>query len=216
MQSALDAALGTSDGLKWFNMLYLQVTQRVYGGPVTQTWNDPAWLEGLDVVFANRYFAALCGYLQHEPVASSWQALFESRTAPGIERIQFALAGMNAHINYDLALALLDTDTAMNIPPGTSSPEHGDFENVNTLLEVELPQALAFLASGILGQAAQDSGHIGQLLAIWSVSEARDFAWSFCDIIRPLNEIARAAVVASQDQITGVLGRSLLRPIVIT
>ena len=34
-----------------------------------------------------------------------------------MDRIQFALAGMNAHINHDLALALLTTDAQRNVVP---------------------------------------------------------------------------------------------------
>ena len=39
-------------------------------------------------------------------------------------RIQFALAGMNAHINHDLALALIETNKEFGIEPGLASPEH--------------------------------------------------------------------------------------------
>ena len=36
--------------------------------------------------------------------------MLSARFTAGIDRIQFALAGMNAHINHDLSLALLATD----------------------------------------------------------------------------------------------------------
>ena len=121
-----------------------------------------------------------------------------------------ALAGMNAHINHDLALALLQTDAETNLAPLENSPEHDDFEQVNGILEAVLPQALTFLATGIVGEAAQDTGKIGRLLAIWSVRAARDLAWDFAGILRPLEGGARSAALAAQDRITGALGRSLL------
>jgi len=37
-------------------------------------------------------------------VPSSWNAMLRARFTAGIDRIQFALAGMNAHINHDLSL----------------------------------------------------------------------------------------------------------------
>ena len=124
----------------------------------------PAWLTRLDVVFAQFYFTAILNWLNDPAnVPSSWKALFEARFRPGIERIQFALAGMNAHINHDLALALLQTDAELNLTPGKTSPEYDDFERVNGILEAVLPQALQFLASGILGELAQDSGKIGRV-----------------------------------------------------
>ena len=174
-------------------------------------WEDPLWLTRLDVVFAQLYFNAIADWLQHSAsVPDSWKALFESRFTDGIDRIQFALAGMNAHINHDLALALLQIDTEMNLSPLKDSPEHDDFENVNGLLEAVLPQALRYLATGIFGEAAQDTGKIGRFLAIWNVRAARDLAWDVSDSLRPLSGIARDAALAAQDQLTGVLGRSLL------
>ena len=209
---AVDNLLAGKDGLKWFNLLYLQVTQQVDGNPPAGGWEDPAWLTRLDVVFAGFYFRAIAGWLQgSSDIASSWKALFEARFASGIDRIQFALAGMNAHINHDLALALLETDSELNLVPGLNSPEHDDFERVNGLLETELPQGLTFLATGILGELAQDTGKIGRLLAIWNVRAARDLAWDFADHLRALDGIARAAALAAQDQLTGVIGRSLLQ-----
>jgi hypothetical protein len=134
----------------------------------------------------------------------------EARFRPGIERIQFALSGMNAHINHDLSLALLQTNTELNMNPGKTSPEYDDFELVNGILEAVLPQALEFLAAGILGELAQDTGKIGSLLAIWNVRAARDLAWDFADHLRCLTGVARDSALTAQDQITGALGRSLL------
>jgi hypothetical protein len=211
LMQRIDGALSNGDGLKWFNLLYMKVTQQVDSSPPPGGWEDSAWLTRLDVVFARFYFTAILnGSNNPANVPSSWQALFEARFRPGIERIQFALAGMNAHINHDLALALLQTDTELNLLPGKTSPEHDDFERVNGILEAVLPQALEFLATGILGELAQDTGKIGRLLAMLNVRAARDLAWDFADHLRFLTGIARSSALAAQDQLTGALGRSLL------
>lgn len=206
---SIDGVLPSGDGLKWFNLLYLMVTRQVNAPPAG--WKAPAWIEHLDVVFAHFYFSAITDWIQNAAsVPSSWQALFESRFKTGIDRIQFALAGMNAHINHDLALALLQTDADMNLTPLDNGPEHDDYENVNALLETVLPQALTFLATGILGEAAQDTGKIGRYLAIWNVRVARDAAWDFANYLRPLDPSVRDVAVALADRTTGALGRSLL------
>ena len=211
LMQRIDGALSNGDGLKWFNLLYMKVTQQVDSSPPPGGWEDSAWLTRLDVVFARFYFAAILnGFNNPASVPSSWQALFEARFRPDLERIQFALAGMNAHINHDLALALLQTDTELNLLPGKTSPEHDDFERVNGILEAVLPQALEFLATGILGELAQDTGKIGRLLAMLNVRAARDLAWDFADHLRFLTGIARSSALAAQDQLTGALGRSLL------
>ena len=210
---AIDRLLPGNDGLKWFNLLYLNVTQQVQNQPSASGWQDPAWLGRLDVVFARLYFNALTGWLQGAGnVPASWKVLLKSRFAHNVDRIQFALAGMNAHINHDLALALLQTDADMKVIPHLGSPQHNDYERVNSLLESVLPTALQFLATGILGELAQDTGKIGRLLAIWNVSAARDLAWEFAHHLRSLPNLNRTLALAAQDQITGVLGRSLLLP----
>ncbi|HEY4903327.1 MAG TPA: DUF5995 family protein [Candidatus Sulfotelmatobacter sp.] len=213
MMQKIDQLLPGNDGLKWFNLLYLMVTQKVDGQP-SSAWQDAAWLTRLDVVFANLYFSAVAGFLgQTGSTPSSWQALFESRYKAGVDRIQFALAGMNAHINHDLALALIQTDNELQLTPGLNSPEHNDYESVNTLLKVALPTALQFLATGIVGELAQDTGKIGRFLAIWDIKVARDLAWNFADHLRGLNGLSRTLALTAQDQLTGVIGRSLLLPV---
>ncbi len=57
--TAIDAALPPSDGVKWFNRLYLEMTQQVETAMVGRHFDAPGYLEALDVVFARRYFAAL-------------------------------------------------------------------------------------------------------------------------------------------------------------
>src|ERR1700685_247101 len=206
----IDQLLPGDDGLKWFNLLYLMVTQKVDGQP-SGAWKDAAWLTRLDVVFANLYFSAVAGFLgQTGSTPSSWQALFESRYKTGIDRIQFALAGMNAHINHDLALALIETDSQMNVAPSYDSPQHVDYETVNGLLKTVMPAELQMLATDVLGQLAQDTGKIGRLLAFWDVCKARDLAWDFADHLRGLNALTRPVAIGAQDQVTGVLGRAIL------
>ena len=118
---------------------------------------------------------------------------------------------MNAHINHDLALALLQTNSELNLVPMKGGPEHQDFENVNSVLEQVLPQALHVLAQGgPIGQIAQDTGRVGQLLAIWNVRQARDLAWDFADHLRPLGPLRRQLALLAQDKLTGVISRSLL------
>jgi hypothetical protein len=213
MQS-IDGLLPSNDGLKWFNKLYLMVTQEIDGQPPQTSWEDPAWLVRLDVVFASFYFSAIAGALgQNANTASSWDALFEARNRAGVDRIQFALAGMNAHINHDLALALLQTDGEMHLTPALQSPEHNDYQRVNVLLEQEMPVALKFLATGIVGELAQDTGMIGRLLAIWDIRVARDMAWSFADHLRSLEGVSRDLALDAQDKLAGVIGRSLLLPV---
>src|SRR5579863_4297204 len=98
----IEAACVDADGLKWFNWLYLQVTRAVEARIASGGFTDPAWLAQLDVQFANLYFSALKSWLSDTTAPECWQVLFNSRSEGMIARIQFALAGINAHINHDL------------------------------------------------------------------------------------------------------------------
>jgi hypothetical protein len=136
--------------------------------------------------------------------------MLSARFTPGIDRIQFALAGMNAHINHDLSLALLATDQQRNVEPDVANPQHVDYEAVNGLLKTVMPSALQMLAKGVLGQMAQDTGKIGRILAFWNICSARDLAWEFADHLRGSEEVTRQVALAAQDQMTGALGRAIL------
>jgi hypothetical protein len=206
----IDALLPKSDGLKWFNRLYLMVTDSVRNQPQA-AWKRPEWLATLDVDFANFYFEAVRAHVGGQGKApKAWNALFEARQRREIDPIQFAIAGMNAHINRDLALTLLKVNAKFRVIPEEVSAEHDDFTRVNILLNNLLPTALAQLNDGDLGRLAEKTGKIGRVLAMWNVKSAREFAWDFGSHLQDLNAIRRFAAVTMQDRFTGVLGRSLL------
>ena len=209
MQS-IDGRLPANDGLRWFNRLYLMVTQQVYGSTSSGTWQNPAWLSHLDVVFAGLYFDALRDFAAGRDAPSAWSAVFAARFTAGIDRIQFALAGMNAHINHDLSLALLKTDGDLNLIPSEDGPEHHDYHTVNALLNDTMPTALNMLAGDSLGLLAEDTGKVGRLLAFWNISRARDLAWDFADHLRDLSGATRETALCVQDTMTGALGRAIL------
>jgi len=207
---SIDAVLANNDGLKWFNRLYLMVTDQVNVRPPGGAWQNPSWLEHLDVVFARFYFTALVDFLARHAVPAAWSALSEERFNTGIDRIQFALAGMNAHINHDLALALLRTNADLNAVPAQDGPEHRDYEAVNDLLNNLMPSVLTMLATDALGLLAQDTGKMGRILAYWNICRARDLAWDFADHLSNLSGIAYDAALSMQDTMTGALGRAIL------
>jgi hypothetical protein len=206
----IDGLLGNDDGLKWFNRLYLMVTQEVDLQPPAGGWQDATWLMELDVVFAEFYFRAVAMALNEEAeTPGSWMALMETRHQTA-DRIQFALAGMNAHINHDLALALLATDAQMGIVSANHGPQRVDYEAVNGLLNIVMPQALTMLAGDVLGMLAEDTGKVGRLLAFWNLCKARELAWDFAGHLRGLQGMARTAALNTQAQMTGVVGRAIL------
>jgi hypothetical protein len=207
----IDGTLADDDGLKWFNRLYMMVTTQVDLNPPGGAWKDPVWLLALDVIFANLYLDALSGYLEgRNTVPGSWRALLDARHTPGIDRIQFALAGMNAHINRDLSFALMKTNAKCKVSPAPVSPQWQDYDSVNNLLNTLIPSTLNMLATDTLGVLAQSTGKIGRLLAFWDICKARNLAWQFAGHLGGLTQPGQIIALASQDQLTGVIGREIL------
>ncbi len=212
---AIQAALPNSDGVNCFNELYLSVTLAVTA-QLAKAWafEDPAWMERLDICFANLYFAALAR-AQKQGVGAApaaWQPLLQSRATAGIARIQFALAGMNAHINRDLVAALLAMYAADGKAPGLNSARFRDYNRVNQILErVETQKRPALLA----GTPLAKGGHFAPLedvLAMWSVTAARQAAWDHSQALWRLR-MARPLQRASFDALDGlteVAGKGLL------
>ena len=67
---------------------------------------------------------------------SAWRPLFECRRQRGIRAIQFALAGMNAHINRDLPEGIvMSYQGCGRRTRGRAARRHADFDKVNDLLE---------------------------------------------------------------------------------
>jgi len=207
---SIDALLPENDGLKWFNRMYLMVTDDVNAKPPGGLWKNPVWLERLDVVFAGFYFDALADFLSGRTTAASWRTLFDARFTPGIDRIQFAVAGMNAHINHDLALALVRTAADLKMVPAEDGPEHADYQSVNVILNRLMPTVLHMLATDALGYIAQDTGKIGRILAYWNICRARDLAWNFASHLRNLSGLAHDTALEMQDALSGALGRAIL------
>jgi hypothetical protein len=211
----IDAALPNNDGLKWFNLLYLKVTEGVRGRPPAEGWKDPAWLERLDVVFAGFYFAAIAAWEESpDKIARCWFPLFASRQRPNIKRLQFALAGMNAHINHDLAIAVVQTGKERDIVPRRGSPQYRDFDRVNSILEVVEGEVKQYIATGIIGEIDQRLGEIDDVLAMWKVRKARETAWLNAEIIWRLESAPVATAdddfLLNLDRLVGLASRGFL------
>jgi hypothetical protein len=206
--------LDVSDGVSRFNHLYLEVTQAVDTGAQTAAFEDPAFLKALDVSFAGLYFDALDAASAGSPLPRCWAPLFEARSDPHIAPIQFALAGMNAHINHDLALALVATCAGEGITLDTGSAAHRDFVKVNAILATVEAQVKADYLTGLAGVADEVLGRIDDVVAIWSVAEARNAAWTHAQMLWVIRGDA-GLTRAFEDALDGTIGfasRGLLVP----
>lgn len=174
---AVDAALAATDGVACFNRMYLEVTRAVNDQMQQGLFGDPVFLASLDTVFAGLYFAAIDamdGPLTAVPVA--WRPLVAARAVVGIEPIQFALAGMNAHINHDLPLAVVATCTQLGTVPAAGT-HHEDYQRVNTLLDAAEQSVRESFESAQVVTLDQHVAAVTNVIANWSINSAREVAW---------------------------------------
>jgi uncharacterized protein DUF5995 len=214
VMTAIDAALPDDDGLKWFNRLYLRVTASVRKAVEEATFRDPAFLAALDVIFANLYFAALSADADGGPGApAAWRPLLEARHQHGIARIQFALAGMNAHINRDLPEGIVRTFTALGGNPLTDRGRRQDFDSINALLERVEQEIRTDFSVGLVAVIDELGHDVDDAVAMWKVRSARAAAWTNAKVMWALRDIPvlHDEFFARLDGLTGLAGRGLLR-----
>ncbi|MER7580941.1 DUF5995 family protein [Kitasatospora sp. NPDC097691] len=172
----IDAELDRHDGVACFNRVYLKVTKLVKEHVTAGTFKDPAFLERMDVIFAGHYLKNVDAAKAGRPVELPWQPLFEARGNRVVWPIQFALAGMNAHINHDLALAVVETCKERNTAPEVP-PVHEDYEKVNDLLASVEAEIRAEFELQIVKVATAPAEQLKHAVSAFSMSSAREVAW---------------------------------------
>jgi hypothetical protein len=216
LMAAIDETLPDGDGLKWFNRLYLRVTVAVRDALAQHgPYEDPTFIEHLDIVFGNLYFeAAAAGHRQAQSCPPAWRPVFEARDWPRA-RLQHALAGMNAHINRDLPLGIVETFEALGGRPSRAPRRRRDYDRVDDLLERVEAEVRAEFAVGVLGVLDRLAGTRDQMAAMWSIRKARAAAWTNAEVLWSLRRTPtlRDRYVERLDSFTGFAGRGLLAEI---
>jgi hypothetical protein len=179
----IDGALPRKDGVAYFNRLYLQVTKAVQAATAGVTFADPAFAERLDVVFAGLYFAAEATLGTGAMCPIAWRPLIEERSADRAP-IQFAIVGMNAHINHDLPIAVVQTCKELGVAPEDGSPQHADYQRINAILAGVEGQVAGWFETGLIADIVDVTpAGVDNALAMWSITDARDLAWSHAGVL---------------------------------
>ncbi|MGN6723205.1 MAG: DUF5995 family protein [Marmoricola sp.] len=211
----IDAALPADDGVAVFNRMYLTVTEAIAAILAKPAGNaaflNPAVMADLDVTFANLWLAAYDAGAAGQTVPTEWRPLFELRNQ-GRLPVQYAIAGMNTHIEHDLPVAVVTTCLAHKVEPGDL---HHDYEAINAVLaQVEAPIRQSFL-----DELERDVDHVvgpvAHLISTWDIDKAREIAWvtaeTLCELRRV--EFLRDRFLDGLADTVGMTTRALLTPI---
>ncbi len=211
----IDQTCDDGDGLKWFNRLYLQVTEAVQDRVTAGGFNDPVWLRELDVQFGELFFNSLRAVLQGTPCPRCWSASFNVRNDTRIARIQFALAGVNAHINHDLPEALVSAARVTSHVPSRTSVQHQDYVALNATLDSLVEEAKRTLNVRLLGERLPAASHVDDTVAAWGITAARAQAWNASEVLWAFrgSPTQTSLVMDSLDSLASVISQTLLVPV---
>ena len=209
----LDGDDGPDDGLWQFNRMYLQVTELVAARLQEGYFRNEAFMTRLDIVFAHLYLDTRRADAEARPIAPCWQPLFASRAQP-LAPIQFALAGMNAHINHDLPVAVVSTCGQLGLSP--SSPGvHADYAKVTGLLAEVHEQVRQSFLNGIELSVDHELSPLLTLVGSWSIGRAREAAWVNSEVLWHLRRspVLEAEFRTNLSRTVGLASRTLLVPV---
>ena len=102
-------------------------------------FDDGPRMEQLDVAFARRYFNALNAYFypdEHQGPTLPWKVAFVGDQDDQAIILQHMMAGLNAHITFDLGLAVVQ------IAGNSLDSLENDYNRVNALLCSQIPGIL--------------------------------------------------------------------------
>lgn len=214
LENIIKTAEQENDRLGYFAALYHKVTCKVKEDLDNGLFENGPRLAGLDVVFANRYLFAWSEWKKDKKsglVSNSWKTAFQNAERSSCVVLQHLLLGMNAHINYDLGIAV----TELAIAGNNFNDLRKDYNAINNVLASltygvinKLNMVSPFLS--LLGFTGTSSN---SMLVQFSLTNARDGAWLFAvDLFELRTDQAKyAELILKRDNEMSDLGQLLVK-----
>ncbi|HEX8818670.1 MAG TPA: DUF5995 family protein [Archangium sp.] len=184
MREKLSALYAAGDNraifLRAYHVMTTQVNAAVHGGNddfATPIFFDPGWVDRLAGRFARLYFQSL-----QEPVCDAWTKAHEQASQRRSSVVQNMLLGINAHINFDLALGIHEVlqEEGDASDPELMARRKFDHDQMNNVLMRCNPKIQEVLAREFGGGARLFSGLFGmldELLTVAGLRYYRDRVW---------------------------------------
>jgi hypothetical protein len=190
---------------------YLEITRAIARHLAAGGFLDPEWSRRYLIHFANLYRIALLRYESGEVAAvpKSWRLAFgAARSDTGLV-IQHLVLGINAHINHDLPLALVE----IGIDPDRAI-RYQDHVTVNQVLEgatAGMKHRVGELYAPVLYRLDRIAGRLDDDITNFSIPRAREHAWTFAVALTAArNEEDRALLHRALDEQAAVMARLVL------
>ncbi len=109
MQTLAQEFDSTNDRRAIFLNCYTMMTENMHAAIQAQEFRDRDWMQNFVIRFADYYFDALHAYeMGKTSIPAVWTRAHDAAHKPGTHVLQLLLLGINAHINFDLVLTLVD------------------------------------------------------------------------------------------------------------
>jgi hypothetical protein len=187
MQLMVDRWQTTADARAIFLNCYLLMTRNMIKAVEAGEFYDATWVSELLHRFAEFYFDALVLYEQDPDAAPSvWRITHQAAAQHELLTIQNLMLGVNAHINYDLVLAVVEMleHEWPTLTPNQRHQRYADHRHVNEVIartinsvqdEVICRLAPAFY---LIDRA---SGPLDEWLTERLICQWRDTVWHYAE-----------------------------------
>lgn len=204
MEELRSVALACTDAGGHFPAMYARVTRAVDEAISEGRFLDGAGMAEFARSFARRYLSPLAG---DSPVPGCWQAAWDVTADRNLLVVQHLLLGVNAHVNHDLPLVVVD------LAPGRGGVDamRADFDAINTILAETQPAVLRDLGPSSRWVNVLAGAGGGRLFE-FSLGVARDQAWRTAVRLDGTPEADRPADVAELDRLVRVLAWMVAHP----
>ena len=172
---------------------------------------DPAFLEMLDVEFAKRYFDALRRWgLEDDTTPDVWEVLFRRAWDKRVSSLAAAMLGVNAHINHDLAIALIATWLEHGAPE--DGLIHPDYLLINQIFHEEIPPLRRRYANRMQLRLDRLVGDLDDWSQSVLVTVTRSHAWDQAVRMWPLRHDPEdfAEAMLAMDRAAAFIGEAMI------
>lgn len=136
MNALADGWRKSADRRAIFVEAYGTMTSNMYEAVDNDEFHDNQWVRRLLDRFAEYYFEGVAMYDSTGTCCQAWQIAHDSALRSDLHTLQHLFLGINAHINYDLALALVDVlEDWRDMSEAQRELRRADHEMVNLMIE---------------------------------------------------------------------------------
>ncbi len=162
---------------------YALMTQSMHTALAEGRFHDSTWVATWLSRFADYYFDGLDAYERQDPTTPAvWRLAYEATTRPHPHALQHLLLGVNAHINYDLTLTLVELlgSSWSTLTAEQRQRHQDDFDQVNVIIKETINQVQDEVLERhdwLMAWVDTLSGPLDEWFTGWLISGWRDEVW---------------------------------------